>query len=506
MKHQRRALRIIFLFLSFFFVFLLFSCLWVKKHFGSISFEEILFTVSSPTGSTESSILESFILESVLASITVFSLAAFIFLTTRRLLSSHDIVVTLRCFSIKKSFLFPGHKTLRFLKFLLSIVIIFIPFFCGSFIGLFDYIRQTRNESSFIADNYVDPAQTKLTFPDRKRNLIYIYAESLESSYFSKELGGIEDVNLLEGLTSLTADNLNFSNSESFGGGTVVEGSDYTTGALVSQMLGLPNKVSFESFSAATFHKEFLPSAIGLGNILQENGYSQHFLIGSDKRFGNRDLLFKDHGDYDIYDYYSAIEEGRVPSDYYVWWGIEDGKLFNIAKEQLKDISKSDKPFNYTILTTNTHHFEGYQEEDCKASFEDKYSNAIYCSAFQISDFVNWAKKQPFYQNTTIIISGDHFTMNNSHFSSNASVEDRRIYNLFINAPTKAPNSKNRDFLTIDMFPTTLAALGVKIDGDRLGLGTNLFSSKKTLLEEYGYSYINAEVSKYSSFYNEKFF
>ena len=36
---------------------------------------------------------------------------------------------------------------------------------------------------------------------------------------------------------------------------------------------------------------------------------------------------------------------------------------------------------------------------------------------------------------------------------------------------------KNRDFSTLDFFPTTLASLGVQIEGDRLGLGTNLFSN-----------------------------
>ena len=44
--------------------------------------------------------------------------------------------------------------------------------------------------------------------------------------------------------------------------------------------------------------------------------------------------------------------------------------------------------------------------------------------------------------------------------------------------------------------------MGVKIDGDRLGLGTNLFSNKKTITEEYGFDYVDGEISKKSSFYN----
>ena len=60
----------------------------------------------------------------------------------------------------------------------------------------------------------------------------------------------------------------------------------------------------------------------------------------------------------------------------------------------------------------------------------------------------------------------------------------------------------NRDFSTMDMFPTTLAALGVQIDGNRLGLGTNLFSGQKTLPEKLGRGYINQELKKNDKEYN----
>ena len=56
----------------------------------------------------------------------------------------------------------------------------------------------------------------------------------------------------------------------------------------------------------------------------------------------------------------------------------------------------------------------------------------------------------------------------------------------------------------MDLFPTTLASLGVEIEGDRLGLGTNLFSGKETLIEKYGLDYVNKEVLKNSSYYNNK--
>ena len=57
----------------------------------------------------------------------------------------------------------------------------------------------------------------------------------------------------------------------------------------------------------------------------------------------------------------------------------------------------------------------------------------------------------------------------------------------------------------MDMFPTALAAIGCQIDGNRLGLGTNLFSSLETLAEKYGLEDLNKELAKHSDYYNKNF-
>ena len=50
----------------------------------------------------------------------------------------------------------------------------------------------------------------------------------------------------------------------------------------------------------------------------------------------------------------------------------------------------------------------------------------------------------------------------------------------------------------MDAFPTTLAAIGVEIEGNRLGLGTNLFSSEQTLTERFGIEKEEKELNKQS--------
>ena len=45
--------------------------------------------------------------------------------------------------------------------------------------------------------------------------------------------------------------------------------------------------------------------------------------------------------------------------------------------------------------------------------------------------------------------------------------------------------------------------MGVDIKDNKLGLGVNMFSDKKTLVEKYGYSYVDKELQKKSNFYFE---
>ncbi len=60
---------------------------------------------------------------------------------------------------------------------------------------------------------------------------------------------------------------------------------------------------------------------------------------------------------------------------------------------------------------------------------------------------------------------------------------------------------EEHDYTTLDLFPTTLAALGVKIPGNRLGLGVNLFSKEKTLYERIGKDKLEDELTKKSEYY-----
>ena len=65
--------------------------------------------------------------------------------------------------------------------------------------------------STFIADNYVDPRSVEITFPEQKRNLIYIFLESMETTYADTENGGTFEKNVIPELTTLAQENEDFS-------------------------------------------------------------------------------------------------------------------------------------------------------------------------------------------------------------------------------------------------------------------------------------------------------
>ena len=112
-----------------------------------------------------------------------------------------------------------------------------------------------------------------------------------------------------------------------------------------------------------------------------------------------------------------------------------------------------------------------------------------------VSDFISWVKEQDFYDNTTIIITGDHPTMQNNFYKLDNGYK-RTVFNTFINVYNdNNVRNKNR------VFPTTLGAMGVNIEGNRLGIGTNLFSVSKTLAEEMGIDKLNTELKKNSAYY-----
>jgi len=462
---------------------IIFANTYVSGNWGVISTAEIVFQLSVPLSGVSTSLILLFLRDCILPTILLMAYINFVFF-------------------------FYSRNEIKILLFL-PVAIAFLGYGVWITDKNFDLTAvydQFASPSTFIEENYVDPNGVVLTFPEQKRNLIYIIVESLEISMMSKDLGGEMPANLIPGITELMRDNVFFSNTDGFGGVHTLT-SGITSFSLISQTAGIPVLAANAPHgNLQGRNNAILPNAESLGKILESNGYTNIFMIGSDAAFGGRDIYFRGHGNYRLYDYKYARREGVIPEGYHVSWGFEDEKLYQWAKNELPKLAAEDVPFNLTMLTVDTHHPYGYICNLCTNYFNERLHNVIACADRQLSSFVSWLTEQDFFENTTVVIIGDHPSMDNDYTDSlSIGYHERMLPVIFINTAATPINSHNRVFSLYDMFPTTLAALGVEIEGNRLALGVNLFSDERTLLEIHPLYTVLEEVRKLSIFYNETF-
>jgi phosphoglycerol transferase len=470
----------------------LFAALWYNKVYGDTGFDSIIYTLTSDMGGVDSGIIKDFIWDALIPAIATTVIVSVLLF----------VPFTKKPFAIKKLHLYPLSK---FTSAIISLILSFsMILYAATSVSLVSYVVSISQDTQVYMENYADPADTKITFPEEKQNLIIIYLESMETSFMTPDRDGGHSENLISDLHLLALNNTNFSQNEAVGGANVLTGGSWTIGALVSQTAGIPLKTP--SGNQNDYGKEdFLPGVVTLSDILHENGYYQTLMVGSDSMFGGRKNLYQKHGTDYVYDLYTARVHDIIPEGYHDgWWGFEDHYLFEYAKQELTKISQKDQPFAFSMLTVDTHAWGGHVCKLCGSEYSEKYDNVWNCSNNQVAEFVEWIQSQDFAENTTIILSGDHLTMDSEYAKRVLEAGyDRRVYNCFINPVSSTDNTKNRDFCTIDMFPTFLGAIGCDIEGDRLGLGTNLFSETPTLCEEMGVAKFDTELSKSSDEYKK---
>lgn len=469
------------LLVSFLATLLFFAIRWMFDTWNNLSMDELIYHLTTPLDGTNADLIMEFMGECMAPAVLVMILLMFVYLGLRGKKKYYIVMAAAAIIPCAVA----GTEVVSA---------------CDA-LDAGNFVKSKGTESTFIEDYYVSPADVALEFPEQERNLIYIYLESMETTYADKENGGAFDENVIPELTKLAQENEDFSgDDEQLNGGYSLTGTTWTIAGMFAQTSGLPLLTSIDQNNMDT-QESFFSGAITLGDILHEAGYNQMLMIGSDATFGGRRLYFTEHGNYEICDYYDAIEKGRIPEDYYVFWGYEDQRLFANAKEELTKLAAQDQPFNFTLLTVDTHFEDGWVCEQCPDTYGDnQYANVMACSSAQVADFIEWIRQQDFYENTTIVISGDHPTMDKNFCEDIDSEYDRKTYTAYINSAVTPVSNQRRIFATLDQFPTTLAAMGVKIEGNRLGLGTNLFSDRPTISEEIGLDNEDEELGKKSVF------
>jgi phosphoglycerol transferase len=483
--------------LLFFSLWLAISAWWTVRSFAGVSVSKILYHVLTSLEKAAGIFIVSYVKWAVAVPLVMTILYVLL-----RTLATHRSVRSRHPSFIR----FSDNRFFRYLS--LGILLACVVFSVLR-LRVPAYIASIVQPSDFVEENYVDPRSVNLVFPDRPRNLIFIFLESMENTYGDETHGGAEPATLIPHLTKLQQDpdTISFSHlaAGSLGGFDDVEGTGWTAGSMIAQSAGVPLLITLRS-SLSLSVDELLPGAHAIGDVLEQHGYQQTLLVGSDANFGQREAFFRTHGNYRIFDV-KHVSDTYPEFETTGTWGFNDRYLYEFARDELTRMARDEHPFNLTMLTVDTHFPKGDLCPYCKAAFDMQYKNIIVCADEQIADFIAWCETQSWYGNTTIVIVGDHQGMDPEYVSTLPDEFRRTNYNVIINADPQSDgsslSSEFRTYTAFDMYPTTLAAMGVRIEGDRLALGTNLFSPLPTLAEEYGLARIDDELSRHSPFYTE---
>lgn len=329
--------------------------------------------------------------------------------------------------------------------------------------------------------------------PENKKNIIVIFAESMEDNFFDEKYFG---ENLIPNLSELKKDGLSFS------GYTPINGTNWTLASNVATFCGVPIRMQLRDRLGPKTEK-FLPNAVCLPDMLHNLGYHNVFLTGTYLSFVGTDIFVKEHHFDETYGRDELIEQNyAAPDDVGMEeYGINDAKLLELAKQKIGELTAENEPFFLSLQTTDTHFPHGYVQPFCEVKYGNT-SDAIKCSDKIIYDFVKWCQNQDFYANTIIVIVGDHLMMSSSDLAEKTeNYPKREIYNVILSADTK-PQIIVKPYAMFDWAATIADKAGI-ISGNNLGLGVSLLSDKQTLVQQKGERSLEEDVLKNSVKYNK---
>ncbi|MFH1783012.1 MAG: sulfatase-like hydrolase/transferase [Candidatus Omnitrophota bacterium] len=312
---------------------------------------------------------------------------------------------------------------------------------------------------------YQKPSIKELDKP--KKNLVIIYAEGLERTYFNED----RFPGLIRELSKLESKSTYFTNI------TQVPSAFSTIGGLVASQCGIPLAMSWDAINSMSGMDSYLPSAIGLSDLLHSKGYKLIYYGGADLDFAGKGNFFHSHSYDEIYGKKELLNLLDDES-YMTSWGLFDDALFDIMFDKFLELSSQNQRFCLVTLTLDTHHPYGSPSKKFKdIVYEDGLNpmlNAVASSDRLIADFVSRILKSPYAKQTIIVILSDHLAMRNS--ASNLLMrQPRRNMFMVIDPENLTPKEIARPGSTMDIGPTVLPFIGYKC---ALGLGRDLLTKK----------------------------
>ncbi|KMK10262.1 phosphatidylglycerol--membrane-oligosaccharide glycerophosphotransferase [Pluralibacter gergoviae] len=324
---------------------------------------------------------------------------------------------------------------------------------------------QARDGDPDFAAWYKEPSKT---IPHPQLNLVYIYGESLERTYFNND--AFPD--LAPEMNKLRSESVDFSHTMQ------LPGTDYTIAGMVASQCGIPLFAPFEGNASASV-SSFFPQNVCLGDILKNSGYQNYFMQGANLRFAGKDVFLRSHG----FDHlYGSEELKSVVADpaYRNDWGFYDDTVLDEVWQKYEELSKSGQRFSLFTLTVDTHHPDGFVSRTCqRKKYEiggkvNQSFSAVSCSQEHIAALIEKIKASPYFKNTVIVVSSDHLAMKNTAWDY-LNKQDRNNLFMIIRGDKPQQEVVGVKRSSLDNGATVLDILG----GDNyLGLGRSSLSGQ----------------------------
>ncbi|MBE6616571.1 MAG: LTA synthase family protein [Ruminococcaceae bacterium] len=213
----------------------------------------------------------------------------------------------------------------------------------------------------------------------------------------------------------------------------------------------------------------------GLPHILKDKGYSgayaYHGYIGS---FWNRESAYPAQG----FDDYISLED-FVQNDVF-GMGLSDRQLFTQSMEMLKTY---EEPFYAFYITLSSHYPYGIPLNEREITLKPEDEGTLFGLYIQsmnyadrcIGEFIEMLDSAGIYDNTMLVIYGDHYGLGNSDWENSKRFtaltgQDYTLYDMF-NVPLiiNVPGMGHNETVSvagghIDTLPTMLYLLGITND------------------------------------------
>ncbi|MDV7758034.1 LTA synthase family protein [Liquorilactobacillus mali] len=349
--------------------------------------------------------------------------------------------------------------------------------------------NQVRNEATssdlnsilkFTKKHYAK-ANSSMFGIAKGRNVIVIHLESFEQFLINFRLNGKEVTPFLNSLynSKSTYSFSNFFNQVGQGKTSDAEN------MLETSTYGLSQGSLFSSLGTDnTF--EGAPAILN-----QRAGYSSAVFHGNKGSFWNRSNVYKNLGYQNFFDASYFNTNANNLTEY----GLKDKLLFH---DSVKYLERLQQPF-YAKFITVSNHFP-YELDSQNTSFKaadtgdtsvDNYFVTAHYLDQAVKEFFDYLKKSGLYDNSMIIIYGDHYGISNSRNlklasllgkSSSTWTDNDNLQMQRVPFMIHLPGTQNGGVQTqyggeIDVLPTLLHLLGIS-SKRYIQFGTDLFSSE----------------------------